>query len=690
MQYHNNILCLLYDELVPVIIQSENTYNSLRGRGNITVHGYGGIGRTVLIEFESLPDKYRLAVRQQYGDPYEYASKQPVLNAIIPDHEALTYYSNYILPNGQQLPSTSTNLKGKPQINYVDRYVQNAEWLNMLGRLTADKLTLKKELNISIGAFWQSVSDLIKAKNVSLPANAKRLKGTLKKYQEVGYEGLIELHKFGNTNSSKVKDEVAEAFLKEMLSKNHDATIVAAGYNAWAKENGRKQLGAPAIAARNRKYKAELMLEQGGFGVVSSKLGKHLKRKRPSAPLLLVNSDDNVLDAYFRKDDNDWYRPVLYVVMDSFNDYILGYAWGDSVTKELVYEAFRNAHRNVMRLTGDAYCWQQLQTDRWGIEVRGKKTALHEYFDKLGGRYVPAAHKSAQSKYIERAFGTTWHQRLKLVFSNNYAGYNVGAKTKINRDNLDHRNFPDFSEAAGMIDGFVWAMRQSKRAGSELTREQEWVQSFNASDKAKNRLLSPMLRLDIFGKTHDHTNRISAGGLTPTLMGEEQCYELSQDQIYKHIGKKVQIKYDPFDLSQVLVSDGEGLRFVAQNYELLPSNFADYEPGDAERIKRLTEEKKALLPLVQGQIDNRKSVLERAQIDAASRLQAGVLLKEQNHDDQRLYAAGTNRNHAKSAELEGGVRAENDELEGGNDTSVKVVKPPMKAVKRNNSIYTRM
>jgi hypothetical protein len=66
--------------------------------------------------------------------------------------------------------------------------------------------------------------------------------------------------------------------------------------------------------------------------------------KRPSAPLLLIGSDDNDLDLYFQNETankkghtvvNYFHRFKLIVVMDAFNDYVLGYAQADVVTAEL-------------------------------------------------------------------------------------------------------------------------------------------------------------------------------------------------------------------------------------------------------------------------------------------------------------------------------------------------------------------
>lgn len=648
MEYLNTTLCLEFDELVPSIMV-KSTYDQLKFRDNITVHGRGGNGQKVLVEFESMPPRYKGIVRETYGDPYVYAAKAPLLNALVWDHAAQRFYREYILPTGDRLPDTDTDLNGKTQINYVQRYTEAATWLNMLTRMTTDKAALKRELNLSIMTFWEQATDLIKIKMVNLPANPKRLKEKLKTYQAEGYGSLVETHKFGNDYSRKIKDEEAEALLKGFLSHRNkfDDTVIAEKYNAWAMETKRETITPGAVGYWRKKWRSMLMLERDGVAKLYTSLSKQGQRKRPSAPLLLINSDDNVLDAFFRTADNKWFRPVLYVVMDAHNDYILGYAAGATVTKELVKEAYRNAQRHVMNITGGAHMWDQIQTDHWGIS--GKNTTELEHFYNSMAKFTPAGLKNSQTKYVERSFGVTWHQQLKENFLQNYSGHNVKAKENLNPDSLVPANFPTIEEGVQMIDAFIWSLRNTKRKGCDLTRHDEWVQNFEASDKAKARLLTTEERLSIFGKVHEYTNQITTKGVTPTINGQKLVYELSQDQIFQHIGKSVQVVYDEYDLSEVLITDGQKLRFTAQQYELLPSAIADYAEGDKDRINALLTEKKTMLPkilawgndwkttLEQGGVSAEKLLQERGGIDTESRLKAGVLTKEINHDDQRNY-----------------------------------------------------
>lgn len=647
MEYINNILCLEFSELVPAIMP-KTTYDYHMLQGNFVKHGIGGNGRKVFVEYQSIPKKFKDEVVKLYGDPYAYISKQPILQALSHDHKAQEFYQSYILPNGAKLPSSDLDFENKPQINYVARYTENANWLNMFNRLTSDKMTLKRELNISMGTFWETSIDLMKSKKVDLPYSYRRLKEKLNIYKAQGYVSLIETHKFGNAHSAKIIGDVADAFLKELftLRNKHSDVTLAQEYNKWAISEGLEPVTPEALGYRRKKWYNELLLEREGMGKTYNKLSKQGRRKRSSAPLLLVNSDDNDLDVYFKAPGNAWYRPALYVVIDTYNDYVLGYAIGDTVTKELVKEAYRNANRHVMELTGASYNWHQIQTDHWAIDQK-QTTELGQFYKSMA-KSTPAGLKNSQTKYIERSFGSVWHTVLKKMFPSNYSGHNIKAKQQLNPDNLKPAYFPPIEDCHRMVGEFIEAMRQTTRKGSEMTRQQEWMYAFDNSEKSQEKLLTEETRLQIYGKPHLkrdgktlETNRITAAGLTPTLLGKPRIYELSQDIIYEHIGKSVNVIYDEYDLSTVLVTDGKGLRFLAHEYKLLPSAIADYEPGDRERINDLLQEKGTLMPRIQKEIDSRKHILARAKIDAESRIKAGVLTKEIAHRDQRVITAAS-------------------------------------------------
>lgn len=638
-----NTLCLEYHEFVQ-IVPSKGTFDSLKARGNIVVYGRGGNGSTVLIEIDTLPAKYKAAVIEKLGDPKKYVVTQPIRELFTLDLKAEQFYRDYTLPNGLKLPDQDFDLKGKPQTNYVKRYTNAASYLNLIGYLTNDKKALKEQLNVSLATFWERVFDLLRAENIKLPLSEKRIKIALKEYKDKGYASLIEEFRFGNSNSKKVDDDVAEALLIEMLSHDHqhDYTRVALAYNAWAKEAGKETITNRAVAYWAKKNAHLITQSRNGVAINYNKFNKQIRRNRPTAPMLLINSDDNVLDLYFIEEKvnkknhvvkNHYYRPVLYVVTDAYNDYILGYAIGETVTIELIKEAYRNAQNHIKQVLNGYYLPHQLQTDRWGL---GKGNDLENFYKSIG-EFTPATVKVAQGKYIERTFGVTWHQNLKCFV--NYAGNNVTAKEKLNPDAIDRNksNFPAKASAPTQVALFIEAMRDTVNPKTGISRREEWAAAFVQSDKSKERAISLEQHLQIFGVLHEpkngRKNRLMPQGLE--IMDRKFVYDIPASYFPQCVNKEVHVYYDPNDMNSVLVTDGKGIRFVAHSYVKSPSALADHTEETQRTYWKRMSEKKAIAAVPGEAQTNRRDILSRAQIDAESLLQGGVLVKQIRHNAEK-------------------------------------------------------
>jgi hypothetical protein len=307
--------------------------------------------------------------------------------------------------------------------------------------------------------------------------------------------------------------------------------------------------------------------------------------------------------------------------MDAYNDYVLGYAYGEQVTADLVKAAYLDAVYHIKELAGGWYLPHQIQTDRWG------KGTLDTFYSSLA-TYTPATAKLARAKFIEGAFGTRWHQSLKLY--PNYAGTNITSQTRLNADALEanKRTFPRKDQAHAQIENHVSRMRNLVDEKTGKSRQQQWVEMFNASELSSEKRISDKRMLLLFGTQHSHTNTITNGGLQVTINGQPFTYDIPDDLYLQNVGKKVQVYYDHFDKSRVLVTDGKSLHFVAHEFEKMASAIADYAPGERARLNHLWQQKKDHVSTISGNRQQRIEVLDRHRMDAESLLQAGVMVKE--------------------------------------------------------------
>jgi hypothetical protein len=594
--------------------------------------------RKVLIEFESLPDDKKQKVVTRFGNPYENIAKQPIRSLVTKDLKAEEYFLQFRYNEGKKLP-----------IETVNDYTKAASWLNTLLIIRSDRKQIKKMIpGISIGDFWKNVIEIINLEKIPLPTNPKRLFEKIDTYEKEKYACIV--HKgYGHTNSRKVNSELAEALLLQLAAQpHHDDIKKTQAYNAWAVLNDHQEITSTTFGNWRRKHEYQIMASKNGSKDWYNKFGKQIQRNRPSAPLLLVGSDDNDLDLYFQyettnkkghRTTNYWHRYKMIVVMDAFNDYILGYAIADDMNADLIRLAYLDAMYHINELTEKGfYLPHQIQTDRWGSGT------LDGFYNNMG-IYTPATARAPRGKYIERAFGVHWHQQLK--FYPNYAGYNITAKTKLNDEHVDRikKDFPTKDQAHQQVEHFINSMRNLVDEKTGKTRQQQWLEAFNASPLSQQKQIGEMQLLITFGNTHDYKNTITNKGITPAINCIERSYEIPDEYYLQTVGKRVQVIYEPFDYSRILVTDGGNLRFIAHEYEKGTSCIADEKPGDRKRLNDRIEQKKMHVQLIASKNEKQQKTLKQNNINAEGLLRIGATLPKEIQQ-QAVIAYHQQRNEA--------------------------------------------
>ncbi len=621
MEYLGNILCITGGELIrsdknPDGVISEACYKKLTVRKKINVVRRACYGSPALVEYDSLPARYREAWEARHGDPHARRKFAPFAERLHEDADAYNVFTSYTYDGGRKLPDEA-----------IVSYCNDAMILNAVRETLEVMTAARRSARLSMAGRWEKMLELVDGVRADYPNNLPKTAVTLKRkyqrYQAEGYTALIHAG-FGNRNRVKVKDAVDEAVLLDILSYGNQlpATVAAETYNLWAESHR-----APAITPRTvRNYltahAVEIDAARCGSKAWADAFDPVVHRLRPTAPLLLVNSDDNDLDLYFKNGKDNYYRFKLYVVLDAHCDYILGYAFGDQVTGELIREAYRNAMRHIWELTGGYYLWHQTVADRWGLQSDN----LLGFFDSLA-TFTPPAAGLARSKVIERSFGVEWHNALKHY--NNYAGHNITAKEKHNSDfaQTNLRRRPTVKEAPALIAQFIARMRTLEWKGSGRSRQQVWLDGFRAMEAERMKPITEEVYLQRFGRRHEYENTVRNSGITITIGDLKRTYDVPEEVYRQAVGRKVRVIYDPADLSRVLV-EGDRLRFVATENVPLPMALADMKPGDRERLNAVLERKKRLRDENRTAREARRAVLERIGTDAQSLLQAGVMVKE--------------------------------------------------------------
>jgi hypothetical protein len=164
------------------------------------------------------------------------------------------------------------------------------------------------------------------------------------------------------------------------------------------------------------------------------------------------------------------------------------------------------------------------------------------------------------------------------------------------------------------------------------SKQQQWLEAWCEMPEADKRPMNEMQFLSKFGIRHlpknGSRNTITNGGIEPTIRGISYSYHVPPALYLPNVGKKVNVLYDPYDMSRVLVTDDEHLRFVARSTQFVPRAMADFNRGDRTYLNALLDEKRDDAKAIASKAAEREQTLRRSGIDAQGLLQAGVMLKE--------------------------------------------------------------
>src|SRR5690606_1690860 len=198
---------------------------------------------------------------------------------------------------------------------------------------------------------------------------------------------------------------------------------------------------------------------------------------------------------------------TVVMILDPFNNYIVGYAIGTSESPALIRQALNNALKHTEQLFGSKYKPYQLQTDRYQYKH------LKPTYEAAATHFTPAAAKNSKAKPIEQFFDKFNEKHFQAKLVPNWSGHNVTAKgeNQVNDDYLNkiRHQFPDENGCRMQI---ITAI-ENERA----EKVQQYIESFNAFPDEDKTTITINQFLRFFGTTTGYTNKFKGDGLTPTI-----------------------------------------------------------------------------------------------------------------------------------------------------------------------------
>lgn len=604
MMYHNNKLCISAGELIQTGIITKTNFDKLKQRGKINVISRACYGNPALVEFDTLPEKIKQAANQMIVAPQKKQATY-LESFFVQDMKAFHFYNNYRLQDGSGLSKEK-----------IQEYTTNASVLNALIDGIRERTARRKAAQNSIqGTFSSFLNDVEAIREITgHTLKVASLRKKLAQYKKESYQCLISGN-LGNNNTAKIKAVEQNAMLEELIKKhnNFDNEQIKEIYNLAAKAIGWKKISATTVARYRAKTDIYTYAGRRGSKELHNNKLMHVKRAAPEAAMVYWTMDGWDAELLFqqknKKNATTFHnRLTVVIVLDPSVKYPVGYAVGTHESPELIKEALRNAIVHTKELFGKHYQPLQLQTDRYG---KGKLTPLYE---ALSQTYTPARVGNAKAKVIEPYF-LRLNKMCQLM--PNWSGFGITSH-KESQPNAEYLNkirhqFPDMQGCRAQIEHLIMIEREEKR--------EAYIEAWSHLPEADRLPLDATMYLDLFGETTGFTNRLQHDGFNPTIRGERLSFDCFDTKFRELAHLDWVVKYDPADLSQVLVVNVEKKhgqikeigthKFILEQRYIQPMALYDRKEGDGEELARVQNYNKELTEkIIQRGTENNEMIQE--------------------------------------------------------------------------------
>ena len=629
MKYFSNILCVTYRELTRCDdgepIMSKSNYDLLKYRGRINAVSAGrGMGNEALVEWSSMPERFRERYVAKYGDQ-ERAVTKAMNQELKIDESARSYYQEYTLPDGV------TRLKS----DQIEAYTLDASVLALLNERWADQKSGRGSGGNNTPVNWAPIfalsDDLREAYGHHLPKSRSRLQDKMREFRASGYACLIS-GKIGNSNTAKMTAESQEwaVMMMRRRSPRYTEQMCFTAYNEEAASGRWKPLKSSATLHdylwRPDVYPLWADTKIGELAV-RQKLQHQNTLKAVGLRDSLWYGDGTVINLYYKEFSPSQGRYVarrvwVYEVMDAATEVLLGCAIGKVENFDLARKAILNA------LEFSGHKPYELAVDNQG-GVKAKQNAM--WMSRIANIYRNTAPHHGNSKTVESMFGRFQAQVLSRCY--NYSGGNVKAlshnaqiDTEFIRNNVE--SLPTFD---GLIAQYMNARNEWNRmpmAGA-CTSTASRLEVYNGTENPNTSAVTPEMlsRLRMVFSKAPSTYR--QGGIRLTVDKREYWFEvrmegsLQADRRWatEHMDEKFVVEYDPDSLT----GDGSFIRLhrdcgaaglqevaVARPKHIVARDMLSQSPEDKRFLQesiRLDKEERVRLQLERLAIDARHGIL---------------------------------------------------------------------------------
>lgn len=588
MEYFGNIIAVTMHELTRSddgeAVMSRSAYDHLVTRGRVNVLRPGkGLGSYALIEYHSLPERFRLRFEAKYGNPEKIMKQEDM--PLAADSEAQKYYHEYLLPNGEHLPEDKQT-----------EYTLNARVLNALREMRGTQKAMRRACNNNTPVIWSNIfataEELRQAYGHTLPKSEARLRDKLRQYTKEGYACLVS-GKFCNANTLKITKAAGRQIvaLRRCRVPVYTTKQLFEEFNRIAERRGWKRLASQSSLVQYlERPEIKPLWYDAVYGELAAKqlYARRNKTEMPTMRDSLWYGDGTKLNLFYKAVENG--KTVVrsasvYEVIDAYSETLLGYAVSDTENFDAQFRAFR------MAIETAGHKPYEIVTDNQG----GQRSKIaQKFFANICRINRPTAPYNAPSKSIESVFGRFQKQVLHEDWR--FTGGNITSKEawKINREFLEANKEKLFTYEE-MLEAYSVARSKwnaMKHYQTGIAHEEMYRTSVNPATER----VTELDMIDLFWLTTERPSIFTADGITIQYQNRKYTYEVltsdgTPDYAWRseNTGREFFVRFDPKSMDRALLYEQTpmGLRYetVAYPYLTVRRNIQEQQEGDMELIR---------------------------------------------------------------------------------------------------------
>lgn len=581
MEVYNNKVCVTYGELTepdpetgtPVIGRACLRNYLWRHPSLYVTRAAGQTGR-VRIDFYALPERYRRAYTERYGDPREELRRRRLEEElkVVTDAKAEAYYRSVTYRRGTREVSLSEA--------QVRELTVSASVMNRLTGILTERRVMRAKMNGSTAGLLATTAEVYErmheAFGHTLPASMERLGALLARYRREGYGALLS-GRLGNSSSRKITEEAGEwiVAMRRSAEPVYNTAQIWEEYNRIAPERGWKPLKSERAV---RDYLKRPEIEPLWYDAVYGKLKafqRYGRKHRTALPTMrdsLWYGDGTKLNLYYRKwvEGKGWTPATLqvYEVVDAYSEALLGYCISETEGEQSQREAYR------MAIETSGHRPYEIVHDNQG----GHQRIAGLLGGIVSGLHRPTAPYSGQSKTIESIFGRFQAQVLHKDWR--FTGQNITAKRDSSRPNLERigANLAKLYTLGELEEAYARARREWNEGRHPATGESR-IEMYRHSANPDAPAVTAAEISEMFGVMTERPSAYTDSGIKIKVGKKSYTYEVfdspgvpSHGFLRANRGRRFFVKYAPRDMSAVRLytrdADG-GLRFEAQAREYI-------------------------------------------------------------------------------------------------------------------------